>query len=332
MELTKIKIEELYELLDDKYYLAYVDYRDDLSEQADTIQKAIHKGIEYLDEEVFDWFSDDYEAINYALKELQNNIEKKYSILEDEAVDIIEEFRELLIDEIRNRDKSNPLDDLISNTRPPVAFYDTGIYINHPDDNKEYKESIRAIKKALGLKLSDKTYDDLFYELLNNAYYGGNICIYFNMDLKDWLNYKSLEDTKYIEFSGDVAIALFDAYNGSGYHIHLPCNIILPYERTNVFLDKSIKYNYTYAVCGMSSDWCEGTSVTLSNRPTKIKTTVKSSNLNHHIELEEQYNKTYKAGKCTFGDMDIRRHRDVAYKIDYPAGNKCPHCGTFFID
>ena len=35
---------------------------------------------------------------------------------------------------------------------------------------------------------------------------------------------------------------------------------------------------------------------------------------------EAAYEQTFRDGKCTFGDMNYKRHRDVRYSNEYPAG------------
>ena len=50
------------------------------------------------------------------------------------------------------------------------------------------------------------------------------------------------------------------------------------------------------------------------------------------MEYDEKCDRVYASGGCTAGDMNMLRHRDVYYINNYPCGNKCPHCGTFWID
>lgn len=46
----------------------------------------------------------------------------------------------------------------------------------------------------------------------------------------------------------------------------------------------------------------------------------------------KEYDRVYKAGGCTLGDTDMRRHRDVYYRNVFPCGSVCPHCGQFWGD
>jgi hypothetical protein len=81
----------------------------------------------------------------------------------------------------------------------------------------------------------------------------------------------------------------------------------------------------------MVSNWCEQTKVSLiNNKNVKISLTKTKTAL--ILENDKKYDETFKNGKCTFGDTDFNRHRNVSYINDYPCGHKCPHCGTFWID
>ena len=59
---------------------------------------------------------------------------------------------------------------------------------------------------------------------------------------------------------------------------------------------------------------------------------VRKSRMAEYKKQEAAYEQTFRSGKCTFGDMNYKRHRDVRYSNEYPAGCRCPHCGTFWID
>lgn len=79
----------------------------------------------------------------------------------------------------------------------------------------------------------------------------------------------------------------------------------------------------------MCDDWFKSTKVSFGK---KAKKEISKSKTNEYLGREKSYIETYKNGSCTHGDMDINRHRDVYYRNDFPCGNKCPNCGTFWID
>jgi hypothetical protein len=176
--------------------------------------------------------------------------------------------------------------------------------------------------------LSTTAYDLAIEIMIRQATYGGQLLIYFNLDLKTFLEPNDKWET--IVFK-NAQIGIINHCNGSGDILEADIQeyIKLPYNSENVFLEKSIKYNWTYEIAGMCRDWCDSTQVSFTEE--KIGEIV-SSSTNKLLDEEANYNKTFKEGGCTFGDMDIRRHRKVDYINNYPCGNKCQDCGTFWID
>jgi hypothetical protein len=79
----------------------------------------------------------------------------------------------------------------------------------------------------------------------------------------------------------------------------------------------------------MYSDWCSDTNYSFVKARGKLK--LDEAQI-AYTNQQNKYVKRFKEGKCSAGDMNITRHRDVFYRNDFPCGNKCPHCGTFWID
>ena len=52
------------------------------------------------------------------------------------------------------------------------------------------------------------------------------------------------------------------------------------------------------------------------------------------IETENMYKLKWNNGNgtCTFGDMDIKRHKNTLCINEFPCGMRCTACGTFWID
>jgi hypothetical protein len=319
-----IKLEQVLALLPKKVSLYYVDYRDDLSESLDKVQAAIHGDTEELDEIFMDW--DTWESVKYVLNELKDDLQSTFDIEEDEAQDLLDEYEDELRDAIYNRDDSTPLKDLLRNTGSQVFFYDTGMEIGGYTD--DLKERLRDCKKALKILLKNKEHDKHLEDMCCNASYGGRLVVYFNDDLDDWINLDEKLNT--IHFSGNVTIAIINNGNGSGGDTAIRHSFSLPFDAENLFLDKTVSYSYTYEVCGMSRDWCDGTEVTLLTKKSKKK--AEKSSINDHIEKEKRLDKVYKDGGCTFLDMKYTRHRNTTYINNFPCGNKCLDCGTFWID
>lgn len=322
---------KLISLLDKSYSLTYVDYRDSLDEHLDKVQDAIHGNMEALDENVHEWFMEqEADSVSTIIKELKEDVIRMFDLEEDEnkAQEIIDENEDLLRDEIYNRADDDVIKDLLRNTSDSPMFYDTNMEIG--DYTTDLKERLHDVKIALKIKQKDKTFDGKLTDMLCNASYGGRLVIYFSGDMSEWLNLS--EEMNTICFSGSVVVAVIDNMNGSGADTEIACEFSLPFTPENVFIDKCVKYSYTYDVCGMYSDWCKNTNVELKHTKKNEAKKIEVSSVNNHIEKEKKLNETYRAGKCTFLDMNPSRHRNTFYINDYPCGTKCKDCGTFWID
>ena len=151
--------------------------------------------------------------------------------------------------------------------------------------------------------------------MLRQASYGGSLVIYFYDDVSDFI--ETTQNT--ITFRNPV-IAIIDTINGSGDHCNLGKvgEIEMPFSRERIRLCKTIKYSYTFSVCGMYSDWCEDTIVGLKD--TVITKALDESALSLKLQKDAKYREVFKSGSCSFGDVDFSRHRNVIYRNDYPAG------------
>lgn len=306
--------------------LFYVDYRESFDENLESLQKSIqNNSFEYLDELLNDM--SDWEAVQNYLDSLKEKLlNEGYSQKQINDFFIFEN-EEYLIDEIRNRDTSTPLNDLLKNTSQKACFYDLCVSVD--DYTTPIKERLREVKKALKLKAKDKTYDDRLIELCENAGYGGDLVIYF---LPKWKELIQIEANQ-ITFD-KIHIAIINNGNGSGHDVYLGTSLTIPYKPTNVYIDKCVKYCYVSDVCGMSDDFCESTTYTLKlNKRLKKKEEAEKTKKQKFLEREAELDKVYRSGSCTPGDMKYNRHQGPqVYINDYPCGNRCEHCGTFWID
>lgn len=324
---VSVTLDELIGYLDKDYELVYIDYRDNMDEQMQAIQDAIHADdMSCIDESLDEWMMDaESDGVVYIINQVTEELANDYDIDKDYAEELVEPFLDDLRDTIYERNTGDPVRDLLRNTSDPVCFYDTGLddvpetWCLEKDEWEEYKDAIRSV---LGIDGYDKDLD----ELLANASYGGRLVIYFRMDCWDLLHIVG----NTVTFT-DPHIALIDTYNGSGHDVWLKgATVTLPFDRTNLFIDRTIKYNYTYEVCGMYSSWCDETRVSFSTVDNPAP--VVPSSLHREMEVEKLYIQAFKAGGCTHGDMDMRRHRNTYYLNEFPCGTHCPHCGTFWID
>jgi hypothetical protein len=264
----------------------------------------------------------------------QNLISDGYD--EDEVDTFIEENKDSIEGKVYENDKSSDvLKDLLRNTRDIVTAYNTGYEVN-PDSwrwsLKEIKSEIKQIKRVLGLKISDTTWDAEIELMVRQASYGGKLVVYFLLDPSDIFDFE--KNSTHITFS-NAEIAIVDMAGGSGDSCHLHrSKFTLNLENKNFFFDRCVTYSYTYDVCGMFDTWCQNTEYKLEvkrSRAKKVRVTLDSSVVDH-MEQQKKYQLAFQAGGCTFGDTDITRHRNVTYLNAYPCGNKCQSCGHFWVD
>jgi hypothetical protein len=315
-------------LLPKSVELTYVDYRDNLDEHLEVLQDVIQRsGPDVLHEMIDEWFWEGRaDALEEILGELETELERR-GIAAAEAETLVQGHRDALCDEIYSRDTSTPLTDLLRHTSKQTMFYDAGYGIEEDtcfwSPARTRLERIR-IKKFLGIKVGyfDKRIDNMLCE----ASYGGRLVVYFYDDVE---RYFELEDYSSIAFT-DACIAIINTSNGSGADIKLGnVTVTLPLDPESVYIDATLKYNYTFAVCGMNANWCECTGVAFGHERVGEK---RDSSLKQELALEAHYAKVYREGGCTPGDMDYKRHRHVSYSNNPPCGSRCADCGTFWID
>lgn len=310
--------------------LFYVDYRENLDNHEDLQEQCIRKnGLEAIREAAFDWYAEQ-EMTN--LTEELDNIEKKMSA--DGRHEEFKEHAEEISDLIYERNDTDPTEGLIGNTSVTNFFYSLGVeiegYDTYSGNTRKESEAMSCYKVRRALKLKKGQFDDGILELVQNASYGGELRIYFNAMFNKLLSDEPENDFKSIRFHGDVVVAIADSRNGSGYHVELPLDITLPFKRDNLFVDSEVHYSYASEVCGMRHDWCDSTKWETGMKP--LEATIPQSAMIGHRQQEARYEKAFREGRCTFGDMNYKRHRNTYYINSFPCGSKCPHCGTFWID
>lgn len=338
MEKTLIKYEDIVKLLPENVELTYVDYRDSLKENIDVMQECLAaNNYDKLDEYIDEWYNDmKHDAISEVLKQLVSDLADKYDISEEEAAEQIKAANEdySLTMEIEARDTSFPRNDLLRNTGSLPMEYSTGHYIEDGSwgwEDSEIQERVTEIKKLLSIETYN--YDNDLNMMIREASYGGELVVFFSGELDDFITDDKTE-IESLHFT-NAHIGIINHSNGSGDICQLKGHsFTLPFKRENLFFEGSISYNWTYDIAGMITNWSEDTklSIKYSAKGQGKGSKLPTSCLTGHMEQERQYEETYKAGKCTAGDMNINRHRDVEYINDFPCGMRCPHCGTFWID
>lgn len=309
--------------------LYYVDYRDDLDEHEDIQEECIRSNnMEKLYEKAYEWYEEQENSnMHDYLEETRKNMEADN--LAGEFEEHEDEIRELIYD----RNDSDPVKDLIRNSSVTNFFYSLGVEISGYLTGCSLRgESVamacHKVRRALHLKKGQ--FDEKIEELVENATYGGELRIYFNAMFDRLISKAPGNDFKSIRFHRNVVVAIADSRNGSGHHVRIPLDITFPFRRENLFVDSQVHYSYANEVCGMTNDWCDSTKWETGMIP--FTGSVRKSRMAEYKKQEAAYEQTFRSGKCTFGDMNYKRHRDVRYSNEYPAGCRCPHCGTFWID
>jgi hypothetical protein len=328
--MKKLNFSDLRKLLRDNYHLAQVSFEDSLEGNEEAIQECIRKG--NYDEliHVNDYFIDTEQyAIDYYNKELKQDLILIHDLTEEEAEALIEHFDDELREFYYENDISQPLYDLVQKEDSLTSHYDTGYYMEGGSwawDDERVQQELDSIKNHLGITTEDSDSD--IKQMILQACGGGSLNIYFVLDIDLFVT----NEKPTIEFS-NFYLGIVNHSEGSGSVLDNPIFygvVRLPFNRENVFIEKCVKYNFTYAIAGMRYDWCDSTSVFFTDNETKSE--MQESPTNSIIKKDAEYNETYKNGSCSPGDMDIRRHRDLQYINNFPCGTKCPNCGTFWID
>lgn len=326
--------ERIIPYLPDYVSLYYVDYRDDLEGHMDLLQKCLSNNDDSPITEMIDcWW--DYPEGEY-IREIENKMKDDY----EDAHHIIEEN----IDEIRewlwDHDKSTPVEDLFRNTGGVSLFYSLGedidcgwheAFLATPWQNQSDAQSAWQVARKLGIKKGTKNYD-IILDMLQECSYGGELRIYWEGSIEDLLTYDDNNDFKSIRFKGQCCVAIYNSNSGSGWYDYLELDTEFPFIRENLFVSASDRYSIEncFGTCGNVGKGC--VEPILSKNKPKSRKKLELSPAALRLAQEQEYIKTFKAGGCTCGDTDLKRHRDVYYRNDLPCGLKCPHCGQFWID
>jgi len=298
--------------------LTYIDYNESFDDNEELMEELASTGFMDRFYEVFDNFDNECENIEEIKKEV-------FTDEEIEEIDNDENLIQAVDDICREIDTSDPIKDLLRNTNRRFFYYDLDFYFEDWDGFQDVEKESKKIAKKL--KIDYKKNEEKLRELVANAGCGGNLCILFTCDPSDLQG----EKKKYIKFKGDYDLCIMDRVQGSGHSVSFNTELTFEFIRENMHDDEGASgYSFSGDVCGLCKfdeanfDWT-------NKRGDAIK--IKENNLAKEFsEQEKKYEKTFKEGKCTFGDMKYSRHRDMKYTNDYPCGSECPSCGTFFVD
>lgn len=304
--------------LDKSYELVYIDYRD-MIEDDELIEKMVRAGnCDALCEN--DWY---WEARIDGARYVVDEKRKEFPEMTDE------EAEQVLI-YIQEHDESRPEKDLIRNTPAKFFYYSLGLEDNgmELEGGEPLDERVAAICKHMGI--FDDDFKKSVREMCDNAGYGGNLVILFESDIEDML-----EDGKYIKFDDDARLCLMNRGQGAGHDVKLGRKIVVPFKRENLHTDEGAAgYSYAGDVCGMCRG-VSGSATICDNADGAIMVSGGSESAEEIAFAARETNfadKWKKTGKCSAGDMNITRHKRTEYVNNFPCGNKCAECGTFWVD
>ena len=249
---------------------------------------------------------------------------------------ILEQFVEEIESHIYENDESDSIGlQLYINTREIILFYDLGYEMepdswkwNQPRVNKE----IAAIKKILKIPSKTKEFDSDLELMIRQANYGGNLVLYFKDRLRNVCTLDDEKDFQSLIVNGTVNIAVIDLAGGSGDYCEVKTHTAFPFNRSMLKVCEAMANSFTYNVCCLVENWCANSKVSFSEKKVRGRKRKNSPESTKIYEKEKEYNAVFASGKCSFGDINFSRHRDTYYVTDFPMGNKCPHCGQFWID
>ncbi|MCC8035367.1 MAG: hypothetical protein LIO77_05470 [Rikenellaceae bacterium] len=113
---NKITMEKLLGMMDEKYYLTYINYDDNFNSYIDLLNECLEKGnCDLLNENYHEWFYDcEWQSATDIINELKEGLKEEYS--EEEIEKFFDEHEDEIRDTIFSRDCSTPYKDLFSNT------------------------------------------------------------------------------------------------------------------------------------------------------------------------------------------------------------------------
>lgn len=106
-------------LMDESYTLVWVDYQENFDENLDLLQQCIeNRNCEELLRTMTDWYEDaGWQSEKEAIKELKDRCANSHGFGKDEIDAFFNEHDDEIRDEIRDRDDSTAIEDLIKNTK-----------------------------------------------------------------------------------------------------------------------------------------------------------------------------------------------------------------------
>jgi len=328
----EISLEQIKALLPKRTTLIFLGRDDSLEGFPDLMQRCIaENSFCVVSEDWDDWYLEqEYSSVEGYLNDLKDSLKVSFGIEEEEAEMGVLHFQDELTVEIYERDDSNAFMELINRTGKVSMIYSTGE--EFPECYREdLEESLSRMKKIL--QIEGTKFDRELKAVLENSGYGGELEIFFREEFHYFVN-EDGKEFEWITFKNPM-VGIIAHGCGAGYAEELKGHeMTFQFERANLFVEKTVKYNYTFDIAGMYYDWADDTEVSVGfgeKECNKVEVSEQADNQKREKELTEKFNKT---GVCTALDMDITRHKgsDLEYINSFPCGTKCKACQTFWID
>jgi hypothetical protein len=276
------------------------------------------------------WLDDYYfESIRYILNEVFTEEE----LIELRDVELIFEIEDYLREINTSKDITVQL---IKNTSSRFFYYDLNFDVEEAfADCGMWKTALnneerQAKKIARHLRIDYKKNKEALLELVANASYGGSLCILFEAEPFDLMESETLKHNV-IEFcGGSYELCVMNRANGSGHSISFNEDLKVAFTRDNLHDDEGSEgYSFSGDVCGLCKQGNAEFRFLTDGRFKKIKTNEEAE----EFRLKEKhYQEVFDKGGCSAGDMNSARHRNIEYINNFPCGNKCKDCGTFWVD
>lgn len=298
--------------------LVYTDYRDRFEDMG-TVQEII-KGT----------FEDDYAFLGDAQADSVQCVLKEYMESgSGPAFTLSDEVEESMRSWLYDHDTSDPLKDMLKNTGRKLFYLETedttGAYGN-------MEKQVADLQKKYGQ--TDAQKKEISY-VLNEQFYGAPVSFYFYASVSEVYNalYGSEKEKKYIEVTG-AYFSTVDRVQGSNWLGNEAIfNIAIPRQFfDSVFLDEAKGTGYGWGEIAGQTGYSEATVSAVNTLPigTLLIMPTVSEAQQRETRLQAHWDKT---GTCTRGDMNWKRHKgDKPYKDEFPCGNTCETCGTFWVD
>lgn len=240
-------IEKLKDYTGGSVDLCYVDYSEELTPEQ--VNKIMQSGdvCKIWEDDCFYYSMADQEdeEIERIIKEALT-FEEWEELNTNDNAEVYEEAREYLY----SVNESDPIKDLLKNTRKLLFFYDFGIEIDRVSKDKDIVKEAKRIAKKIGLDYVK--YEKELRELVVNAFCGGHLTALFcckPSDIYAQINGEKKANT--ITFD-KINLCIMDRFDGgSGHDVVINEKIVFPFVYSNLWVD-SVAGGYSYdSVCGL---------------------------------------------------------------------------------